>query len=441
MRRFVIVVAVALLVSGCANTQVVEAPENSQEDYPLSQSIDEDEVEVLEEIEVPEHRVPVEISLDIRPHHYGSFDSVQYSHGSRVFYETTFEGLEARAPNIVRGRMGDDARILMEFRSIVNPDQHTGGVNLVSFEVLEVIKGNQIGIGETIRIIEPYYILDRVLFTHGNYMPSIPHQEYFFFLYYQHTGLGLDGSGLEEMAGAFWTLHGDRSRFPAPINKAGTHGFSVYMPNFSASDLGLSPYANIDIYLSIWQEVLDAFISRDIRPHHYGAFDRVLYSHPTRWFAPTTLEDLTSEFWAPNIVRGRLADDARIVFERPNRTMGANLVSLEILEVIQGDLRVGETITIMEWYVIGGRELRTSSNYMPSTPHKEYFFFLEPQRTIPTVEEGTVNVFGVAYGERGRFPIPASGQDLDEIDLALGSYANIEIYMSLWQEVLDTFIS
>ena len=261
MKRFAFILAIVLLIAGCGSPQVAEAPEYPQESYTLDHSLDE--VEVPDEIAIPAPdeitiRVPVEIARDVRPHHYGSFDRVPlpHSHGIPMFYETTFTGLEARAPNIVRGRMGDDARVLLT-------QQQPGGVNIVSLEILEVIKGEQIRVGETIRIIEPYSIFDGALHTSSGYLPSTPHQEYFFFLHYQHQHIspGRDRDRLEEMEGAFWTLHGVRSRFLVPINRAQGQSFCVYMPRFSRNELGLGDNANIEIYMSIWQDVLDAYMS------------------------------------------------------------------------------------------------------------------------------------------------------------------------------------
>ena len=201
-----------------------------------------------------------------------------------------------------------------------------------------------------------------------------------------------------------------------------------------------------------FEEILAAYTvetPQNIRPHHYGTFDRVSYGHASTWFEPTTLEELKTEYWAPNVVRGRMADDARIVFERPDRrNSGINLVSLEILEVIQGNLMVGETIAIIEPYFITGGALRTWGNYMPSTPHQEYFLFLEDQRTIPMDGENITGFF-VIYGERGRYPIPSnvagiqsfSAAMFNDLNFGLGSYADVQTYMQLWEDVMNEWVS
>ena len=182
----------------------------------------------------------------------------------------------------------------------------------------------------------------------------------------------------------------------------------------------------------------------DVRPHHYGSFDEVVDTPASFAFTETTLAGLL--YRAENVVRGRMGDDARIVFQfndyfNPERpTGGDNLVSLEILEVIQGNLRVGDIITIVEPYSIEDGILYTRDNYLPSIPHQEYFFFLSEQIDSRVRTEALIGAYWVLHGERSRFPVPASGQNLDEIDLAFGSHANVELYMRLWQDVLDAFM-
>ena len=219
MKRCVFIVIMALFIAGCANSQTAEKPQEA------------------------------------RPHHHGSFEEVAYMHGLPLYYETTFADLEPRAETIVRGRMGDDARIIFQY-SELRPNMRITGNNIVSFEVLEVIRGS-IGVGDTIKIAEPYYIIDGVLLTHSNYMPSTPHQEYFFFLLNPLTENVPEG-----YEGAFWVVHGERSRFPVPAADMARDGaFAAYAQAFSAADLGLGTYANIELYMSLWQEVIDAYMN------------------------------------------------------------------------------------------------------------------------------------------------------------------------------------
>jgi len=260
MKRLAFVVAVAMVLSGCGGLQVVERPEGLGEDYSLGQSFDE--------YETPE-RVPVEIARDVRPHHYGEFDWVSDLVSSRramnealgiaesigfIEFGSTLTQLEPSTENIVRGRMGNDARIELSFYDIV-PERPSSGRNFVSFEILEVIKGD-LAVSEIITIMESYFIHDRGLITVQNYLPSIPYQEYILFLSSKSTSQIEEGEGV----GAFWVLNDVLGRFPVPTNQAGPGGFSVNTQDFSPSDLGLGSRANFEIYFDMWQEVLDAFI-------------------------------------------------------------------------------------------------------------------------------------------------------------------------------------
>ena len=194
-------------------------------------------------------------NTDVRPHHYGSFREVIDAPGSRGPLAETLEELEERVPNIVRGRIGSDARIVYQFTSITYPDRPTLGHNRVSLEILEVIQGD-LRVGETICILEPYYIFGRTLFTWANYMPSIPYQEYIFFLGYQLTEMITDTIARpEEYVGAYYVRQGEFGRFPVLTDT------EADIQNFSANDLSLGRYANIELYLRLWQDVLDAFIN------------------------------------------------------------------------------------------------------------------------------------------------------------------------------------
>ena len=209
MKRFVLFIAIAMLMAGCANSF---ATGDSQR---------------------------------MHPHHHGSFDDVVLAQipASRMFYETTLAGLEYRAANIVRGRMGNDARIVFQ------TDDFQGGHNVVSFEIYEVIKGD-LSAGQTIRIVEPYIIKDDILLTYANYLPSTPYHEYFFFL-----GAQLPNHLPEGFAGSFITIHGERSRFPVP------DAARASIQAFNADELALGAYADTEVYMSIWQEVIAAYMN------------------------------------------------------------------------------------------------------------------------------------------------------------------------------------
>ena len=184
------------------------------------------------------------------------------------------------------------------------------------------------------------------------------------------------------------------------------------------------------------------------RPHHYGTFDGVSYGIVNRAFGPPralTLADL--EYRTPNIVRGRLLNDAHMVFQFGHEahptivTFGHNVVSLEILEVIKGDLRAGDTIRIREPYYIHHRALFTGSDYLPSTPYIEYIFFLSNVVTGSSVE-GLNGAFPTADSERSRFPVlcGADAQDFSDTVFGLGTHADVEVYARLWEEVMNAFI-
>ena len=195
-------------------------------------------------------------------------------------------------------------------------------------------------------------------------------------------------------------------------------------------------------------------IPQEATPHHYSNFDRVVYESASRIPAEPTLDGISR--FATNIVRGRIADDARMGIGEHGRP-AANLVSLEILEVVKGELNVGEIITIIEPYIIDNRVLTTWDNYMPSTPNQEYFFFLHPPATRMNASEEFVGSFWVSQGERGRFPVPggqstmqafddtgafsADTQDFSAAVFGLGSHADVDVYMSLWEEVMNAFMN
>lgn len=183
------------------------------------------------------------------PHHYGSFNEVIYMPGTRLFFETTLDGLESRATHIVRGRIGNDARIVYQHSDPYDPSRITRGDNTVSLEIFEVIAGN-LTVGETISILEPYYIIDGVFFTFADYMPSTAYQEYIFFLSAQ-----LGDRFPENLRGRFPVVNDERGRFPV-LNDT-----RADIQGFSSADLGLGTYANAELYMRLWQEVIDAYMN------------------------------------------------------------------------------------------------------------------------------------------------------------------------------------
>ena len=213
MKRLALILAVVLLVSGCAGAG----------------------------------------GRAVRPHHYGSFDEVMHIHVSPAPNWRPLESiadLEEMTPNIVRARMGDDAEIVFQINEL-RPERPSAGHNIVSIEILEVIKGD-LQAGETIRIVEPYYINDGTLISFCSYLPSIPGREYFLFLSYPITReRGFEGIP-EEYLDAFWVIHGANGRFYIP--NAGAD-----LNHFTAEDLSMG--AITDLHLRLWQEVIDAYMN------------------------------------------------------------------------------------------------------------------------------------------------------------------------------------
>jgi len=194
---------------------------------------------------------------------------------------------------------------------------------------------------------------------------------------------------------------------------------------------------------------------QEVRPHHYGSFDEIIFA-PASQLRPlfTTLDELKSE--TPNVVRGRLLNDAEIIFQfndafRPNHpTAGHNAVSLEIIEVFQGNLVAGEVVRILEPYVIRDRTLQTFADYLPSIPYQEYIFFLGNQLADTASEyvpPGYESSFFVREAYRGRYRVlnnninALEAQNFDMNELSLGNYADSNEYMSLWQEVMSAFMN
>ncbi|MCL2372485.1 MAG: hypothetical protein FWC78_03685 [Defluviitaleaceae bacterium] len=180
-------------------------------------------------------------------------------------------------------------------------------------------------------------------------------------------------------------------------------------------------------------------------------FDRVEHLHTLRLPMPATLDELKNS--SANVVRGRIGNDARNVyqfnynFDPPIRIGLANThVSLEILEVFKGNLVVGETITLVEPYSISYGTLRTWGNYMPSTPYEEYIFFL--------CEPFALQDYPCHYGSfilpfcyMSRFPIQSEAtamRSFDMVDLTIEhsptTSGNPIAYMYMWQDVLVEFV-
>jgi len=223
---------------------------------------------------------------------------------------------------------------------------------------------------------------------------------------------------------------------------------------------------------------------QDINPHHYGSYSGRGGIHMS--FVRPLFETLVElEEDAAIIVRGRMGNDARIVLNRGSspRThnfMGSNRVSLEVLEVIRGDISVGDIITIQEPYFIRNGLMFSPLDYAPSMPYQEYIFFLLEgevweSETVPYYDSEKLEyelVFPVMEGSRGRFPILNNAmhvaQDVIKYGVALEAargtnsyeqeeliektmdafqnneirrYADSHVYMSLFQDVMNAFLN
>ena len=202
-------------------------------------------------------------SSDLQVNYPQEFEEMQRIPGSLMRpLVTNLEELELRSANIVRGRILNDARIVW---------QPTSGTNLVSLEILEVFKGN-LRVGDIITLAETYWVEDGVLITCSNYLPSIPHQEYFFFLTEQHTN-----AAVEEFEGIFWVVSFNRGRFHIPNSMADISRLrhneekllmaTTYISNLSLEQATLTID---DVYMSLWQEVIEAYMdwSRPPVPSH-----------------------------------------------------------------------------------------------------------------------------------------------------------------------------
>ena len=170
---------------------------------------------------------------------------------------------------------------------------------------------------------------------------------------------------------------------------------------------------------------------------HVSSASEIVWIEP-----PTTLEEL--EYRTPNIVRGRVADDARTILDPLDGAPRSQAVSLELLEVIQGGLgicRTGHTrrtIIIIEPYIPLG-------SHMPSLAHQEYFFFLSDPfvRRHDSHPEEYDGARFVMWGANGRFLVPRSREAMQYYsaqDLSITEVGLTEEYIRLWEEVIDAYM-
>jgi len=175
----------------------------------------------------------------------------------------------------------------------------------------------------------------------------------------------------------------------------------------------------------------------------YLFVDPYFHGDPGPSNSVATLAELEER--ASNVIRGRVNRDSFIAYSTQGREL-ANAVTVEIVDVIKGDIEVGSVIRILEPYFIRSFILYTYDNYLPSKANREYFFFLGRQfigtddRPAP---EGCEGAYWVTHGERGRYLVP-KGNKLDAMSysrsaLSLGK-KSIDVYMRFYQSVIDNYI-
>jgi len=186
------------------------------------------------------------VRLNYNDRHY---ESVQYASMSLRYFETTLKGLEDRSSNVVKGRLGDDAKTAYATWGGLSPFPV---YSVVSLKITDVILGN-LKVGEVIKIIEPYYIDNRVLWTYSNYLPSIANREYIFFL--GNQAIDKAPKGCEY---AYFVIHDERGRYLVPSEERDSTGH-LSANDYKREDLSLGEM-NIDLYMQLYQDVIDAYI-------------------------------------------------------------------------------------------------------------------------------------------------------------------------------------
>jgi len=175
-----------------------------------------------------------------------SYDKIEHLSASLLYYETTLEGLEKRSKSIARGRIsGVPETVYSDYNRPKKMPLYT----IIALEVTETYKGN-IEVGKTIKIIEPYYIANRTLYTYGNYLPSRMDEEYIFFFGSQLVDKNPD---LEKYRGAYFVDHDERGRYLVP-KKGSIDDKRDFREELSLGELDTS------VYMGLYKEVTDAYI-------------------------------------------------------------------------------------------------------------------------------------------------------------------------------------
>lgn len=165
------------------------------------------------------------------------------------------------------------------------------------------------------------------------------------------------------------------------------------------------------------------------------------------------------------IVKGKFLDDAEGTITYvdeilplgrgatpENRSVieATTITTLEITEVIQGDLQVGDKIKVAEPYYVDNQDsVKTvtmtpgySELYAPSEPGKEYLFFFD----YPFDHGEEAGIYLPLWNEFGRYPVPSSNiRSISTIDSMTNEELNLgegdaSAYKDIYQQVVKKFM-
>lgn len=164
-------------------------------------------------------------------------------------------------------------------------------------------------------------------------------------------------------------------------------------------------------------------------------------------YNPQTLQEV--EDLGDYIVKGRLLDDAKQKLYCPEPgtvTFGVTVSSFEITDVYKGNLKEGDKIPIAERYYTleeKGEMTRYELGYAPSTPNKEYIFFLSKEDDFNEFLRG---FYTPSVKETGRYPVintkdsnapNISSMTAEELNLVATEPTT---YQKIYQQVIDKYM-
>ena len=175
-------------------------------------------------------------------------------------------------------------------------------------------------------------------------------------------------------------------------------------------------------------------------------YDEVEYVEVLYSFFPRSLADMVEQ--SDYIVVGRLMQDTEFIPEGVYKGIPyerTTVTSMEVVEVIKGDLKRGEIIKLSEPYHIEDRILFVKGNYLPSIVGQDYYFFLikpvDETGDRPEIWSDNHLPTGREYGrylvpsERNRSNLEAYSRE----ELSLGEN-RIDLYMRIYQEVVEAYM-